>query len=548
MQISNNYFKPLKSIISCNFDEIKCNATNVFLIATYFSLIVPAIFLLASCLNGRVKPIPDDTQSPRDKELSKKILEDNAIEPKKDSEAVDLFEQGLKLHKEKNRKDAFPLFMKAAEKGHVEANYYLGKYHQYGIGNKKSYLLHPDPAIPFYKKAADQGHAKSQYRLGAIHFMRQQKNEALKYYITAAESKNKKAQYSLGGIYQTTDPQKALSFLYASAEQNYHNALHTLGTVYKRGEIVQKDPKKAIEYYQKAMDQGSVFAAGDLAYIYLNGEDVEQDLEKAMDCYLKSTRSGSFEYKIREKFLKKALNGDVQALYRLGQIHHLFMYQSIIKAVIYYKKAADENHVLAKEELDKLIYPLNNEVSAFDHLVSGAAYELGANVVKNIDKAIEQYKLAAEKKNGEAMLHLAKMYHHGKDVQQNIDEAIKYYIAYAGDFYEPKILYTIAELYEYEKKDLETAIPYYIYAAHNWPKAKVKLASLYATGNHFQKDLKKAQEYLSEAERYAGSILHDPYALACFYMSETDLKDLAKANNFMACAAAQGYEQAIYDM
>lgn len=548
MQISNNYFKPLNQIVNCNFDEIKCNAMNVFIIATYFSLIVPAIFLLASCLNGRVKPIPADTHSPRDKELSQKILEDNAVSPKKAdvTEQDALFEQGLELHRTGNRKEALAYFKKAADKDHVEALYYLGKYNQFGTETKDAHLRNWDPAIPYYKKAAELGHTKSQYRLAEIYRNRSQLDEALKYYIPAAENKNKKAQYSLAQIYRTKDPLKALSLLNESAEQNYHAALHTLGGLYERGEIVQKDIKKAIEYYHKAMDQGSNWAAYDLAHRYLNGENGEQDLEKAVDCYLNIKNgpySGLFEYEVERRYLEKAAKGDVQAFYRLGQINQFSMFSDYIRAIFYYKKAADCGHRQALTEL--MLLTTIDAAPEKKSLFLGAAHEFGAGVDKDTDKAIEHYKMSAEKGNKTAQLHLAEKYHYGQDVDKNIDEALKYYIAAAGS-YAPDIHYTIAKIYEYEKQDIDRALIHYTKAAHAIPIAMVKMAVYLATGHRIEKDLESAKKYLDKAEHIA---LHDDtdtlYNLAWFYLSESDLKDLFKAKTLMTRIAAQGYEPAI---
>ncbi len=72
-----------------------------------------------------------------------------------------LYEEGKKLYDEKKYEQAFPLLMKAAEKGHKKAQYRVGRCYDKGNGveedNKTAFI--------WYEKAAKQEHAKSQYQL-----------------------------------------------------------------------------------------------------------------------------------------------------------------------------------------------------------------------------------------------------------------------------------------------------------------------------------------------------------------------------------------------
>lgn len=72
-----------------------------------------------------------------------------------------LYDEGKKLYDEKKYEQAFPLLMKAAEKGLRKAQYRVGRCYDKGHGveedNKQAFV--------WYEKAAKQEHAKAQYQL-----------------------------------------------------------------------------------------------------------------------------------------------------------------------------------------------------------------------------------------------------------------------------------------------------------------------------------------------------------------------------------------------
>ena len=72
-----------------------------------------------------------------------------------------LYEEGKRLYDEKKYEQAFPLLMKAAEKGHKKAQYRIGRCYDKGNGVEEDNKA----AFAWYEKAAKQEHAKSQYQL-----------------------------------------------------------------------------------------------------------------------------------------------------------------------------------------------------------------------------------------------------------------------------------------------------------------------------------------------------------------------------------------------
>ena len=81
----------------------------------------------------------------------------------------------------------FMLFEKAADQGHVDAQYKLGWMYYHGCGVEKD----PSQEIKWYEKAAQQGHVNAQYELGRLYYLGQsvdQDNDQGFYWIDQASS------------------------------------------------------------------------------------------------------------------------------------------------------------------------------------------------------------------------------------------------------------------------------------------------------------------------------------------------------------------------
>ena len=79
----------------------------------------------------------------------------------------EIFEQALgyyKGHKEEDYKKAYPLFLEAAEFGHIEAQSYVGRMLSWGEGIEQNY----SEAAIWLRSAAEKGDAKAQARLGHL--------------------------------------------------------------------------------------------------------------------------------------------------------------------------------------------------------------------------------------------------------------------------------------------------------------------------------------------------------------------------------------------
>ena len=138
---------------------------------------------------------------------------------------------------------AAQLYTKAADLGHIEANYRLGEAYEYGQ------LTCPnDPAlsIHFYTGAAERGHALSQmalcawYMVGVPNVLEKDEAEAYEWAKKAADQGLAKAQYTVGyftemGIGCRRDPLEANVSYVRAADQGEERAKHRIAAIRAAG-------------------------------------------------------------------------------------------------------------------------------------------------------------------------------------------------------------------------------------------------------------------------------------------------------------------------
>ncbi len=111
------------------------------------------------------------------------------------------FDEGLAAYKRAAYETAFREFKPLAEKGHAEAQFYIGLMYLEDIGVPKDYA----EAFKWFRRAAEQGHAGVQFNIGGMYYqgkgVPKDYTEALKWYKNAAEQGHAKAQLNLGGMY-----------------------------------------------------------------------------------------------------------------------------------------------------------------------------------------------------------------------------------------------------------------------------------------------------------------------------------------------------------
>ena len=243
----------------------------------------------------------------------------------------DLVKQGKDCMENENYTEALACFQKAAEKGHAEAEYWIGNLYYADSCN----MHDSEIAADWYKKAAAKGCGEAQNKL------------VFMYYIGEGVGE---------------DHEKAAKWAKKALEQDdYWESLMLLGLFYAKGEVVPKDNKKAVEYMQKASDMEikAKFVVSDILFkLYLEGEEGVQDDEKAISIYCE-------EHNVDR----------TMAMNKIGMMY--YDGEEIEKAVKWLRKAADEGNADAQCSMGLLYY--SGEGVEKDFVVAAKWFELAAN-------------------------------------------------------------------------------------------------------------------------------------------------------------------------
>lgn len=189
--------------------------------------------------------------------------------------------------------NAFEYFKKAAEQGHVDAQYQLAKMYQDGkveielpksrkdiddhaAAAARSESVREKYATKWYGKAAKQGHAEAQYEL-AMQYLTGKVGGPSKEGLGATE-----ADVSV----EKSNFEIAVQWLTLSAEQNIDAAMYKLGEIYDIGNNLPQDIAKARELYSKAAAKGNRDAIVALAALefrmQVDAIDCEEDRDEFM--------------------------------------------------------------------------------------------------------------------------------------------------------------------------------------------------------------------------------------------------------------------------
>ena len=153
-------------------------------------------------------------------------------------------------------------FQKAANQGHVPAQYYLARTYEEGLGGVTPDL---EKAVEWYTRAVEQGYAPAQSRLATMYW----------------EGK---------GV--DTDLPKAFQLHHRAAAQGHAESQFALGFMYAYGEVGEPDFQEAVQWYQKAAEQGYARAQNNLALMYLEGKGVPHNPEKALRLAFEAAQQG----------------------------------------------------------------------------------------------------------------------------------------------------------------------------------------------------------------------------------------------------------------
>jgi TPR repeat protein len=209
---------------------------------------------------------------------------------------VGLFVFGLLIAIIQNQlfaEDDFDGLKKLAEKGNVDAQYYLGWKYEAGKGVPQDYKQ----AAYWFTKAAEQGHANAQLVLAGMFFygkgVEKDYKQAVFWHTKAAEQGLALAQDFLGAMYARgqgvpQDYKQAVYWFTKAAKQGYATAQYNLGYMYHEGQGVPQDYKQAVYWFTKAAEQGQPSAQYNLGLMYHEGQGVPQDYKQAAYWFTKA--------------------------------------------------------------------------------------------------------------------------------------------------------------------------------------------------------------------------------------------------------------------
>lgn len=332
---------------------------------------------------------------------------------------------------EQDFKNAEKFFMRAFEKGNLDAAYYLAEiYHTSPSGQKD-----PVKAAFYCKIAADRGDADAQFNMGLFYDqgvgVEKDPVLAFYYYKKAADANIADAQTNVGLAYRsgrgvTQNFAEALRYLEMAERAGIPEAMVNLGLMYNDGLGVPKDFDKASHYFKRAGDKGNPRGYYELGILYQSASVEKRDYKKAFE----------FLEKAAKQNYVKAFDG-IGFMYENG----LGVEKNSSKAIEYYKHAAVAGFTASQYNLGLLLFDQKNYKEGFVWMLkaaekkyTGALYFLGFNALNGInengeniepdyEKAFNYFKEAAQLGSYNAKYYLAQFYRIGLYVQKDSAQA-----------------------------------------------------------------------------------------------------------------------------
>ena len=290
--------------------------------------------------------------------------------------------------------EATKWFRKAAEQGHTEAQYKLGKMYEDGRGVEQD----SKKAIEWYQKAADRGLYGALYTLGKMYEdgsgVEQDSRKAIEWYRKAAQQRHTTAQYKLGEIYEygkgvEQNDEEAVKWYRKAAKQRSAKNWQKLSEMYDAGRGIGPDDEEAFKWYSYIVKFGSAVDQLLLGIMYANGRGIPQDDEEAVKWYRKAAKH---YYSPTDR---KAIQ---QAQYRLGEMYEegRGVPQDDAEAVKWYQETAQQGYANHQKGYPKAQYKL------------GVMYANGRGVAQNNEATIEWFRKAARQGDTAAQNELAR--------------------------------------------------------------------------------------------------------------------------------------------
>lgn len=279
----------------------------------------------------------------------------------------------------------------------------------------------PSKALELFERAAKKGQVKAQLYLGAMYYAGvgtpQDYGQAIKWFTQAAKGNDRVAQFALGYIYEKGEsaPQnykKAIKWFKRAGQQGIGEAQINLGYFHDNAIGTPKDQAEAFKWFKMAAenettsDEVAIPAQFSIAKMYASGTGTSQDFTQATKWYGKLAKRGYIEAQFQ---LAEALH------------HRDNTAQDSEGALKYYLTAAKNKHAGAQYMLGAI----------FDMALIGLTHpsaHYSENAFEDRDKiAIEWYTKAAEQCHPKAGYQLGLHYSRGDGVPRDKVEAYKWF-------------------------------------------------------------------------------------------------------------------------
>lgn len=299
--------------------------------------------------------------------------------------ACDPYERAIKYYDKQDYVRAAEYFKKLADEGNAEAMAWLGlciDRDAAHVDSAKVWYTNAieDGAIEWFIEKAEEGVPQIQAQLGYCYTngigVETDENKGLHWTRQSAENGNARGQFNLGVYFQEmNDMEKAVEYYTKSANQGYVYAQHNLGRIYS---VNFQDKAKAIYWYEKAANQEYPLSQSKLAALYLDMDD---------------------EYNNRKAFslLQKAANaGEESAYNNLGYCYATGKggFQDIQKALVWYKKAADNGEMIACQNYAvnaySIWYSLSDSDKRYAEQCLSKSIADGSELAERLKKYVDQ--------------------------------------------------------------------------------------------------------------------------------------------------------------
>lgn len=378
--------------------------------------------------------------------------------------------------------------------------------------------------------------------------------KALEYYLLAEKNKqdltneNLMTLYNnLGTLYNahediSTNYVEAQKYLTKAAEMGLPNAMYGLANLHD----FIGDKKQAFKWYLKAAENSLIDAYYYVGNAYKRGEGVQQDSQKALKWL-----------ELAAEYQMSGAAWELAEIYRdgIGNVS-----QNLEKAQAFYllAKEAGENVERSVQQLQSRLAVRDDFGALLERAKEGnlgaqkdlaMAYVRGDEIEQNYEEAFKWYKAAAEQGDADAQNSLYNRYAKGEGVEQNSEEAMKWLHrsaeqGYGLAYYNLGFEYSSGDLV---RKDELEAIKWYKKAAKKDIKeAYYQLGFLYTYSDTI-KDYQAARECYELAGGSWNGEAQNELGILHFNGFGTP-KDDAKAFLYFQLAAENGSPEGMYNL